>query len=119
MQMNKRAAMLAVVSLFALTLLSCKNGQQNANQQNANNAASSARPGRWVVQFRSPSSARVGGTNLAYWSYTSLSVVAQRRYRGRAIANPRRRRAHRRVVAQLRRENWNETIEQPGMKIRL
>lgn len=121
MQMNKRAAMLAAVSLFALTLLSCKNGQQNTNQQNGNSVASSARPGRWVVQFRSPSSANVGGTNLAYWSYTSLSVVSPSVVIAAGdMPNPKS--ADERIGVVIRTvdggKNWTETlIEQPGMKI--
>ncbi|HLG15185.1 MAG TPA: YCF48-related protein [Blastocatellia bacterium] len=65
----RRVAFVVMLSLLAAAAFSCKNPQQNANQ-------GGVRAGHWIAQYRSPSSARFAGTNLATFSYSSISVVS-------------------------------------------
>ncbi|HKG21239.1 MAG TPA: YCF48-related protein [Blastocatellia bacterium] len=77
MRMNPRRAACIALCLFSLTRWGCTEPGKNSNQAApAQPAAGPQKLAKWVAQFRSPASAGFAGTNLATFSYASISVVS-------------------------------------------
>lgn len=66
----------ALIALVALALTACNGASQNSNQSNRTGSILQPRTGKWIPQFRSEYSKSISGTNLAVFSYSSLSVVS-------------------------------------------
>jgi photosystem II stability/assembly factor-like uncharacterized protein len=113
-----RVAVIAFLSLVAPCASSCKDGAQDGSGASQN---ASAKPGRWIAQYRSPASMNIQGTNLATYSYSSLSVVSRDVvFVAGDIPHPAIREERIAVVIRTTDggKNWTETlIEQPGMRI--
>ena len=74
MESSKRAVPIAFVSLILLGALACKGSQNNSNQPGV--AVATAKPGKWIAQYRSPASLSYSGMNLAVFYYSGISVVS-------------------------------------------
>src|SRR5215210_7704134 len=76
MHLPRRSPWLLPLSLLLFTALSCNPKNQNGNQSAANANPQQAKAGRWVEQWRSPTSKGFEGTPLARFAYTCISVVS-------------------------------------------
>ena len=74
MEFKLRTIAFILASTLALGTSSCKTAQNNGNQKIS--TAASAKPGRWVAQYRSPASLSYSGVNLSVFFYSGISVVS-------------------------------------------
>jgi len=74
MEFYRRALVIAVLSLIAAGSGACKGSNGNNNQSAV--SGSTAKPGKWIAQYRSPASASYSGMNLAVFYYSGISVVS-------------------------------------------
>lgn len=117
MPLFRRVAFVVLLSLYALAAFGCKSTQQNANKK----GTGPGQPGRWIAQYRSPLSAKFAGTNLAAFSYSSISVVSPSVvFVAGDMPDPKNR--DERIAVILRTtdggKTWTEqTIEQPNIRI--
>ena len=74
MEFKLRTIAFILTSILALGTSSCKTAQNNGNQKSG--TAASAKPGRWVAQYRSPASLSYSGVNLSVFFYSGISVVS-------------------------------------------
>jgi photosystem II stability/assembly factor-like uncharacterized protein len=118
MQIHMRVVPVVLLSFVVLCASSCKDSAQN-NPGTGQPAAS--KPGRWIAQYRSPASMNISGTNLATFSYSSLSVVNRDVvYVAGDVPHPKI--VDQRVGVVVRTtdggKNWTETLIEPaGMRI--
>ena len=73
MQKAKGVAVFALLAVASASLSGCKSDQANRNSPAAK---PTARPAKWVAQYRSPRSAGFTGTTLSFFFYSSISVVS-------------------------------------------
>ena len=112
-----RITFVLLLSLSAAATLSCKNPPQNANQK----GAGAGKSAHWIAQYRSPLSAKFAGTNLAAFSYSSISVVSPSVvFVAGDMPDPKN--MDERIAVILRTTDggatWTEqTIEQPNIRI--
>lgn len=76
MQKIGSAALIGLLALLSLASSGCNDTPQNSNQSNSNTSVVQPKIGKWVPQFQSEYSRGIAGTNLAVFSYSSLSVVS-------------------------------------------
>lgn len=76
MQKIRSAALIALLALVSFVPQGCNGTSQNSNQPNSNTSLAQPKIGKWIPQFRSEYSKQIQGTNLALFSYSSLSVVS-------------------------------------------
>jgi len=124
MQKNTRIAVWIAACLLSLTASSCTNTNTNLNSNQANSnqqATAQQKTGKWVAQFRSPESRDVSGTNLATYSYASISVVSPSAVFVAGDMPDSKNSASRVGVIVSTTDggsNWKETvIRQPGLEI--
>lgn len=118
MHIYGRVVTIVLLLLVVPSASSCKDQAQNSSGANQ---TASTKPGRWIAQYRSPASMNIQGTNLATYSYSSLSVVSRDVvFVAGDIPHPSIREERIAVVIRTTDggKNWTETtIEQPGMRI--
>lgn len=74
MEYSKRAVPFLLAILIASGTSSCKTGQVNSNRQGT--ADATAKPAKWIAQYRSPASLSYSGVNLSVFYYSGISVVS-------------------------------------------
>ncbi|HWP43617.1 MAG TPA: YCF48-related protein [Blastocatellia bacterium] len=118
MQTYRRVIIIVLLSLASPFASGCKESAQNSGSLDQSVAP---KPGRWIAQYRSPASMNIRGTNLATFSYSSLSVISRDVvFVAGDIPHPKI--VDNRIAVVIRTtdggKSWTEKmIEQPGVRI--
>ena len=77
MKLDNHLAVTILLSLIGLGTFGCSGCRTDTKSgNNQNSGGATARPGRWVAQYRSPASLNYSGANLAVFYYSGISVVS-------------------------------------------